>query len=285
MEFSLDSKYTNEDGTILLSGVQALVRLPMDQHRADRRAGRRTGTLVSGYRGSPLGGLDVELQKNTRLLNEHQIRFLPGVNEDLGATAVFGSQLTGRFVGARAKYDGVVGMWYGKAPGVDRTGDVFKHANFAGVTRTGGVLAVAGDDATAKSSTLPSQSEAAFDDALMPVLSPGNVQQVLDLGRLGFELSRYSGLWVGFKIATAVADGFGTAEVSPERIQVVDPHFELGGKPWRATQSVFLAAPERYESAVELAELADGIRGYEGVKLRNVEKFRSAVQERIALHG
>ena len=229
MEFSLDSKYTTEDGTILLSGVQALVRLPMDQHRADRRAGLRTATLISGYRGSPLGGLDIELQRNTNLLSAHEIRFLPGVNEDLGATAVFGSQLTGRF--PRPKYDGVIGLWYGKAPGVDRSGDVFKHANFAGVARTGGVLAIAGDDATAKSSTLPSQSEAAFYDALMPVVCPGNVQEVLDLGRLGLELSRYNGLWVGFKMATAVADGFGTAEVGPDRIQIVDPHFESAANP------------------------------------------------------
>ena len=195
MELSLESKYVTENGTILISGVQALVRLPMDQHRADRRAGLRTATLVSGYRGSPLGGLDHELRRRERLLRDHEIRFLPGINEDLGATAVFGSQMAGLF--PRPKYDGVLGMWYGKAPGVDRSGDVFKHANFAGVGRTGGVLAVAGDDATAKSSTLPSQSEAAFYDALMPVLSPGSVQEVLDLGRLGFEMSRYSGLWVG----------------------------------------------------------------------------------------
>ena len=160
MELSLESKYVTENGTILISGVQALVRLPMDQHRADRRAGLRTATLVSGYRGSPLGGLDHELRRRERLLRDHEIRFLPGINEDLGATAVFGSQMAGLF--PRPKYDGVLGMWYGKAPGVDRSGDVFKHANFAGVGRTGGVLAVAGDDATAKSSTLPSQSEAAF---------------------------------------------------------------------------------------------------------------------------
>jgi indolepyruvate ferredoxin oxidoreductase len=134
-------------------------------------------------------------------------------------------------------------MWYGKSPGVDRSGDAFKHANFAGVSRTGGVLAVAGDDATAKSSTLPSQSEAAFYDALMPVLTPGNVQEVLDLGRYGFELSRVSGLWVGFKMATEVADAFATAEVSPSRVGIVDPEFQLDGKPFRATQSILLAAP------------------------------------------
>jgi indolepyruvate ferredoxin oxidoreductase len=163
------------------------------------------------------------------------------VNEDLGATAVFGSQIAGLFPGA--KYDGVLGMWYGKSPGVDRSGDAFKHANFAGVSRTGGVLAVAGDDATAKSSTLPSQSEAAFYDALMPILSPGNVQEVLDLGRYGFELSRICGLWVGFKIATEVADAFATAEASPSRVTVVDPGFEVEGKPFRATQSLLLVGP------------------------------------------
>ena len=240
-ELTLDSKYLLEEGTILLSGIHALVRVPLDQHRADRRAGLRTATLISGYRGSPLGGLDLTLERAQRILSEHEIRFLPGVNEDLGATAVFGSQIAGLFPGA--KYDGVLGMWYGKSPGVDRSGDAFKHANFAGVSRTGGVLAVAGDDATAKSSTLPSQSEAAFYDALMPILSPGSVQEVLDLGRYGFELSRVCGLWVGFKMATEVADAFATAEVSPSRVALVDPEFELDGKPFRATQSIHLLAP------------------------------------------
>jgi indolepyruvate ferredoxin oxidoreductase len=240
-ELTLDSKYLLEEGTILLSGIHALVRVPLDQHRADRRAGLRTATLISGYRGSPLGGLDLTLERAQRILSEHEIRFLPGVNEDLGATAVFGSQIAGLFPGA--KYDGVLGMWYGKSPGVDRSGDAFKHANFAGVSRTGGVLAVAGDDATAKSSTLPSQSEAAFYDALMPILCPGSVQEVLDLGRYGFELSRVCGLWVGFKMATEVADAFATAEVSPSRVALVDPEFELDGKPFRATQSIHLLAP------------------------------------------
>ncbi len=240
-ELTLDSKYLLEEGTILLSGIQALVRIPLDQYRADRRAGLRTATLISGYRGSPLGGLDLALQKAQRILEGHEVRFLPGVNEDLGATAVFGSQIAGLFPGA--KYDGVLGMWYGKSPGVDRSGDVFKHANFAGVSRTGGVLAIAGDDATAKSSTLPSQSEAAFYDALMPILSPGSVQEVLDLGRYGFELSRVCGLWVGFKMATEVADSFATAEVAPSRVTIVDPEYELEGKRFRATQSLLLVGP------------------------------------------
>jgi indolepyruvate ferredoxin oxidoreductase len=264
VELSLDSKYVVEEGTILLSGVQALVRLPMDQNRADRRAGLRTATLISGYRGSPLGGLDIQLQKNAGLLARHDVHFLPGVNEDLAATAVFGSQMTSLFPGA--KYDGVVGMWYGKAPGVDRSGDAFKHANFAGVAPKGGVLAVAGDDATAKSSTLPSQSEATFFDALMPVLTPGNIQEVLDLGRFGFELSRYSGLWVGFKMATEVADAFGTAEVGAGRVEILRPALEIDGKPFRPTQSVFLAAP------VSLALEREIHRG----RLRAAEAFSRA---------
>src|ERR1700746_3371112 len=134
-EFSLDAKYRQEQGVVFLSGIQALVRLPLDQHRADRRRGLRTATLISGYRGSPLGGLDLTLERNPALLAEPHVRFIAGLNEDLGATAVFGSQLVGQF--PRPKYDGVLGMWYGKGPGVDRTGDIFKHANYAGVGRHG----------------------------------------------------------------------------------------------------------------------------------------------------
>src|SRR6266545_4493269 len=181
-DFTLDAKYRQEEGLILLSGVQALVRLPLDQHRADKRRGLNTATLISGYRGSPLGGLDLTLERNPALLREHNVVFLSGVNEDLGATAVYGSQLANLF--PEPKYDGVLGMWYGKGPGVDRTGDIFKHANFAGVGRHGGVLALGGDDPLSKSSTIPSHSEVAFYDALFPVLFPGSAQEILDLGRL-----------------------------------------------------------------------------------------------------
>jgi len=240
-DFSLDAKYRAEQGTIFLSGIQALVRLPLDQHRADRRRGLRTATLVSGYRGSPLGGLDQTLERNGPLLREHDVVFISGVNEDLGATAVYGSQLANLFPGAR--YDGVLGMWYGKGPGVDRTGDIFKHANFAGVGRHGGVLALGGDDPLSKSSTLPTHSEVAFYDALFPVLFPGSVQEILDLGRLGFELSRYSGLWVGFKIVTNVADEIGTAEVAPDRVAVRTPDFVFEGRPWQAQQAPMLMPP------------------------------------------
>ena len=249
-EFSLDAKYRQEEGLVFLSGIQALVRLPLDQHRADKRRGLRTATLISGYRGSPLGGLDLTLERNPDLLREHHVVFISGVNEDLGATAVYGSQLAAMF--PKPKYDGVLGMWYGKGPGVDRTGDIFKHANYAGVSRTGGVLVLAGDDPLSKSSTIPSHSEVALYDALMPVLFPGNAQEILDLGRLGFELSRYSGLWVGFKIVTNVADEIGTAEVSPSRIVIADPGFELDGRPWLQKQNPLLMPPWGLETEREI---------------------------------
>ncbi len=240
-EFSLEAKYTQERGRIYLSGIQALVRLPLDQHRADRRRGLNTATFISGYRGSPLGGFDQTLERHARLMAEHHVVFSSGLNEDLGATAVFGSQMVGLF--PRPKYDGVLGMWYGKAPGVDRTGDVFKHANYAGVGRNGGVLALAGDDPLSKSSTLPTHSEVALYDALMPTIFPGNVQEILDLGQHGFMLSRTSGLWVGVKIVTNVADEAGTAEVDPERVQAVIPTVELDGRPFEHHINVNLIPP------------------------------------------
>jgi indolepyruvate ferredoxin oxidoreductase len=247
---SLDAKYTLETGRIILSGVQALVRLPIDQHRADRRAGLNTATLVSGYRGSPLGGLDTLLQANRARLEAHQVVFMPGVNEDLGATAVLGSQMANLL--PRPRYDGVLGMWYGKAPGVDRSGDVFKHANFLGAGRHGGVLAVAGDDPTAKSSTLPSQSEFALFDAQMPVLYPGSVQEVVEYGRYGFELSRYSGLWVGLKIVTNVADAYATASVHP--LDIEKPEVIVHGRAWRPTQTLSLVAPFSLDIEREIVE-------------------------------
>jgi indolepyruvate ferredoxin oxidoreductase len=250
--FSLQSKYLQEEGTVLLSGVQALVRLVLDQHRADRRHGLNTATFISGYRGSPLGGLDIVLQHNRDLLEQHQVVFVPGVNEDLAATAVFGSQAVNLLPGA--KYDGVLGMWYGKSPGVDRSGDAFKHANFAGTGRYGGVLAVAGDDPGAKSSTLPTQSEVAFYDAVMPIIYPGNVQDVLDLGRLGFELSRYCGLWVGFKIVANVADAFSSVEVAPDRIVVRKPDGGSNGQAWQPVQNLSLLPPHNLQIEAEIHE-------------------------------
>ncbi len=239
--FSLEDKYRLEEGTIYLNGTQAFVRLLIDQHRADQRRGLKTAAFVSGYRGSPLAGLDTTIERAGRILQEHDIVFSNGLNEELAATAIFGSQMAGLFPGAR--YDGVYGMWYGKGPGVDRSGDIFKHANLAGVGPNGGVLALAGDDPHAKSSTIPSASEPTFYDAQFPVLYPGSIQEVLDLGLHGYALSRYSGLWVGVKCVTNVCDEAGTAEVSPEQVRPVLPDFRPGGEPFAAQVDPRLMTP------------------------------------------
>jgi indolepyruvate ferredoxin oxidoreductase len=249
-DFDLDAKYRQVSGTILLSGIQALVRLPIDQHRADAAKGLRTATFISGYQGSPLGTLDLTIERMLPLLAEHDVNWVPGINEDLAATAVWGSQQ--QLLGPLADHDGVLGMWYGKGPGVDRCGDVFKHANFMGVGERGGVLAIGGDDPMSKSSTLPTDTQLTFYDSLFPVLYPGTIQEVLDLGLHGFALSRYSGLWVGFKIVTNVADGLATAEVAPDRVRVVDPGLEIDGSPWRHVQRPGLLAPISLEQEKEI---------------------------------
>jgi indolepyruvate ferredoxin oxidoreductase len=218
---SLDDKYTLERGRIYLSGIQALVRLPMMQRQRDRAAGLDTAGFISGYRGSPLGGLDQNLWHAERFLAQHHIRFQPGINEDLAATAVWGSQQTSLFAGA--KYDGVFALWYGKGPGVDRSGDVFKHANAAGTARHGGVLALAGDDHAAKSSTLAHQSEYAFIDASIPVLNPAGIADILDLGLYGWALSRFSGCWVGLKAITETVESSASIAVDPSRVTIALP--------------------------------------------------------------
>ncbi len=215
---TLEDKYTQTQGQAFLTGVQALVRLPIDQRRRDIAAGLNTGGFISGYRGSPLGGYDQQLHKARKVLDTHQIHVQPGLNEDLGATAVWGSQMVGAVPGDAATVQGVFGLWYGKAPGVDRTGDVFKHANFAGVSRHGGVVAVAGDDPNCKSSTLPSQSEFAFQDAEIPVLHPSSVQEVLDYGLYGFALSRFSGLWTGLIALADTMDAASVVRVDADRM-------------------------------------------------------------------
>ncbi|WP_372764396.1 indolepyruvate ferredoxin oxidoreductase family protein [Litorivivens sp.] len=220
-KISLDDKYALDTTRAYLTGIEALVRLPILQHQRDLEAGLNTAGFISGYRGSPLGGVDQALWKAGKYLDKHNIKFQPGVNEDLAATAVWGSQQTGLFPGAR--YDGVFGMWYGKGPGVDRSMDVIKHANAAGTAKFGGVLAVAGDDHAAKSSTLPHQSEHMFMGASIPVLAPANVQEVLDLGVYGWELSRYSGCWVALKAITENMDSAISAEIDPHRINIVIP--------------------------------------------------------------
>jgi len=206
---SLDQKYTQDKGHIFLTGIQALVRLPMAQIRRDRAAGLNTAGFISGYRGSPLGGYDQQLFAARKHLDQYNIKFQPGVNEDLAATAVWGSQQLNLSPGA--KYDGVVGIWYGKGPGVDRCGDVFRHGNTAGSAKNGGVLVLAGDDHGAKSSTVPHQSDHAFISALMPYLYPSSIHEMIEMGLLGIAMSRYSGCWVGMKVITETVET--TAEI------------------------------------------------------------------------
>ena len=249
-DFDLDQKFTLERGRVLLTGIQAVVRLPIDQHRADAARGLRTATFISGYQGSPLGTVDLTIERNLDLLTAHDVVWVPGVNEELAATAVWGSQEP--LLGPLARHDGVVGMWYGKGPGVDRCGDVFKHGNFKGTAPNGGVLVLAGDDPMAKSSTLPTQVEPAFYDAQIPILYPGSMQEVIDLGLHGIALSRYSGLWVAFKVVTTVADGFGIAEVAPDRIVPVDPELEIDGKPWHHVQRPGLVTPLSLEQEKDI---------------------------------
>src|SRR5437868_604073 len=218
---TLDDKYTVESGRIFLTGTQALVRLPMMQRARDVASGLNTACFISGYRGSPLGGFDQALWSAKRFLEKSHIKFQPGVNEDLGATAVWGSQQVGLF--PDAKYDGVFAMWYGKGPGVDRCGDVFKHGNAAGSAEHGGVLLLAGDDHAAKSSTLPHQSEYAFMDASIPVLNPSGVQEILDYGLYGWAMSRYSGCWIALKTIAETVDSSASVLVDPERVRLVLP--------------------------------------------------------------
>src|SRR6516225_8391592 len=225
-QVTLADNYTLQSGRIYLSGIQALVRLPMMQRERDRAAGLNTAGFISGYRGSPLGGYDNALWQARPLLEAHDICFQPGLNEDLAATAVWGSKQVGLFPGARV--DGVFGIWYGKGPGVDRSADALRHANAAGTSLNGGVLALAGDDHGCQSSTLAHQSEQVFAAALIPVINPASLQEYLDLGLFGFALSRYSGCWIGFKAISETVESSASIDSDPERIKIVLPDdFEM----------------------------------------------------------
>jgi len=218
---ALDDKYRLETGRIFLTGTQALVRLPLMQHLRDKAAGYNTAAYISGYRGSPLGGYDQQLWAAGKILQEHQVVFQPGVNEDLAATAIWGTQQA-HFHGEN-KYDGVFAIWYGKGPGVDRSGDAFRHGNLAGTHPKGGVLVLMGDDHTCESSTTAHQSEFAMVDAMIPILNPAGVQELLDYGIYGWALSRFSGCWVGLKCMKDTIDASASVEVSPQRVQVQIP--------------------------------------------------------------
>lgn len=223
----LEDRFDSIEGAVHLSGIQALVRLPMDQRRLDARNGLDTSVLVSGYEGSPLAGLDLQLAKQKRRLDAHKVVFRPGLNEELAANVVQGSQLASaspELVG-----DGVVGIWYGKAPGLDRATDAIRHSNLAGTARNGGVLALVGDDSTAKSSTVPSSSEPAIAELSMPCLSPADPQEILELGLHGIAMSRACGLWVALKLATNVVDGSGTVDLGRANVRPTEPDLTFDG--------------------------------------------------------
>ncbi|MGL4576911.1 MAG: indolepyruvate ferredoxin oxidoreductase family protein [Burkholderiaceae bacterium] len=218
---TLDDKYTLTSGRAYMSGTQALIRLLMLQRQRDAAAGLNTAGFLTGYRGSPLGSVDQTAWKAKKYLKENHIHFQPGLNEDLAATSVWGTQQVNMYKGA--KYDGVFGMWYGKGPGVDRCGDVFKHANAAGTSPNGGVLVVCGDDHSAKSSTLPHQSDHILKACMIPVLYPASVQDYLDMGIHGYAMSRYAGVWVGLKVVTDVVEASASVIVDPQRTNIVLP--------------------------------------------------------------
>jgi indolepyruvate ferredoxin oxidoreductase len=218
---TLDDKYDLTQSRVFVTGFQALVRLCLMQRERDRRAGLNTAGLVTGYRGSPLGGFDQQLERAHKFLDASHVRFQPGINEDLAATALWGTQQAE--LRGEGKYDGVFGMWYGKGPGVDRTGDVFRHANLAGTSPNGGVLAVAGDDHTASSSTTAHQSEFRFVDVLIPVLVPANLQEILDYGLYGWAMSRFTGTWAAMKVMQDTVEATGIVDGSLDRMNFVTP--------------------------------------------------------------
>ncbi|MDM0054871.1 indolepyruvate ferredoxin oxidoreductase family protein [Variovorax fucosicus] len=220
---TLDDKYSLDYGRAFMSGVQALVKLPMLQRLRDQQNGKNTAGFISGYRGSPLGGYDQALWKASKYLKAQNIVFQPGVNEELAATALWGTQQLGFSPAGTNKFDGVFGIWYGKGPGVDRCSDVFKHANMAGTTEFGGVIAVAGDDHISKSSTAAHQSDHIFKACGTPVFFPTNVQEILDLGIHAFAMSRFSGIWSGMKTIQEIVESSATAMIDPERVEIVMP--------------------------------------------------------------
>jgi indolepyruvate ferredoxin oxidoreductase len=256
-DYALSDRYTKDRGRVFLSGVQALARIPLEQMRVDRLNGINSAALVSGYPGSPLAGFDRETQLAAQLASDLPYVAQPGLNEELAATAVMGSQLihTGG-----ARYDGVVGVWYGKAPGLDRACDAIRHAVFTGTSRHGGVVALVGDDPHAKSSTLPSSSDATLVDLHIPILYPGDVQDAIDLGRHAIALSRASGLWTSLKIVAGVADGTGTVDLDLLRVQPIIPTMEVNGSIWiphpsgRLLGSATLAIEQEFQDVrLELA--------------------------------
>jgi indolepyruvate ferredoxin oxidoreductase len=262
--YELADRFRLEDGRVFLSGLQALARVPVDQLRIDRRLGLTTAAFASGYQGSPLGTFTEELQRAAATVPDLPVVVRPGVNEELAATAVMGSQLAMTLHDAR--YDGVVGLWFGKGPGFDRASDAIRHAVFAGTSAHGGVMAVVGDDPAAKSSTVPSSSDATMVDLHMPILFPGDVQEALDLGRHAVALSRTCGLWAGLKLVTAVADGTGTVDVHPDRIRPTAPVVEVDGRPFQPQPNGRLLTPYTLDMEREFLEVRSVLAQRYGVE-------------------
>ena len=275
-------RYVLRDGTVPMTGVQALVRLVFDLRRADQRAGRRTAGFISGYEGSPLGGYDLELHRQQALLDELDIVFRPGVNEELAATAVQGTQLAAGLPDARVS--GVFGLWYGKSPGLDRATDALRHANLMGTHPQGGAIAAVGDDPGAKSSTVPGASEYLLADLGMPVLYPADPQDVLDLGVHALAMSRASGLWASMKIVTGVADGTASVRVSPDRLSpatVTGPD----GRPYAHTVTAVMLQPalSQLEHSREGIRREMAIRYAEASQLNQVQQFAGGGAARLGI--
>src|SRR5476649_1464871 len=218
---SLDDKYDLNQSHVLVTGYQALIRACLMQKARDRKAGINTGGYLTGYRGSPLGGLDQQFIRAALPLSQADMKFQPGINEELAATALWGTQQAE--LRGEGKFDGVFGLWYGKGPGVDRSGDVFRHANFAGTSKNGGVLALMGDDHTAESSTTAHQSEFHFVDVMIPILNPAGVQELLDFGLHGFAMSRFAGVWVGIKCVKETIESTLVVDGSLDRVKITIP--------------------------------------------------------------
>ena len=217
----LDERYDLSASTVFVTGSQAIVRLTLMQRALDAAAGLNTAGYVTGYRGSPLGGLDQQFVRAGEALAKANVRFHAAVNEDMAATALWGTQQAE--MRGEGRHDGVFGVWYGKGPGVDRTGDVFRHANMAGTSKHGGVLALMGDDHGAESSTVPHQSEFALVDSMLPILNPAGLQEIVDYGLLGLAMSRFSGLWVGLKCVHDTVESTGVIDAALDRQRFVTP--------------------------------------------------------------
>jgi indolepyruvate ferredoxin oxidoreductase len=246
----LTDRYRAHAGPVVLTGVQAIARLLVEQHAADAEAGLRTASFVSGYQGSPLGGLDQTLARATELRQGAGLTLVPAINEELAATAVWGSQV--EVPGHGRTVDGAVGVWYGKAPGVDRAGDPIRHGNMCGAHPAGGVLVLAGDDPSCKSSTIPCISERTLAGYGLPVLFPGSAAEIIRLGRYGIAMSRASGMWVGVKITADVADGLYTVDGADSELSVTVPELEWEGEPWRLRQVPMLVPPGSLEAEAQL---------------------------------